>query len=176
MQNFEYYSPCKNLVWPRRGRRSRERARRIRRQPRFLVFGGGSVVRSGLLQRVEASLDAAGLQHEAFGGAKPNPLVSHAREGVKKALAFGERFHPRCRRRKRDRHGKSHCPRRSQSRRGHLGILAWSSAVNPEPAGRICADDPAAGSETSNSAVLTNEETGESVVSLRTSTYRSLPL
>ena len=52
----------------------------------LLVYGQGSVVRSGLLGRVKASLEAAGIAAEEFGGAQPNPTLSHAEQGVKKAL------------------------------------------------------------------------------------------
>ncbi len=55
----------------------------------FIVYGGGSVVRSGLLKRVEESLTAAGLSWKEFGGAKPNPTLAHARDGVREAIAFG---------------------------------------------------------------------------------------
>jgi alcohol dehydrogenase YqhD (iron-dependent ADH family) len=55
----------------------------------LLVFGKGSVIKSGLLERVEKSLSAAGIEYKEFGGAKPNPTLAHAKEGVKEALAFG---------------------------------------------------------------------------------------
>ena len=45
-------------------------------------FGSGSVKRSGLLDRVEASLDAAGIKYVELGGVVPNPRVSLAREGI----------------------------------------------------------------------------------------------
>ena len=47
-----------------------------------MVYGGGSVVRTGTLARVLASLDEAGVAHTEFGGARPNPSLAHAREGV----------------------------------------------------------------------------------------------
>ena len=45
-------------------------------------FGSGSVKKSGLLDRVEASLDAAGIKYVELGGVVPNPRVSLAREGI----------------------------------------------------------------------------------------------
>lgn len=54
----------------------------------LIVYGGGSVKRSGLLDRVKDSLDSEGLYFEEFGGARPNPTLGHAREGVKKAIAM----------------------------------------------------------------------------------------
>ena len=55
----------------------------------LLVYGKGSVVRSGLLARVEDSLTEAGMEYREFGGAQPNPTLSHAEEGVREAIDFG---------------------------------------------------------------------------------------
>ena len=55
----------------------------------LLVYGKGSVVRSGLLTAVKDSLTEAGIAFEDFGGAQANPTLAHAEEGVRKAQAFG---------------------------------------------------------------------------------------
>lgn len=55
----------------------------------LVVYGQGSAVRTGTLDRVLASLDAAGIAHETFGGARPNPSLAHVREGIE--LARGTR-------------------------------------------------------------------------------------
>lgn len=48
----------------------------------LLLYGGGSVKRSGLLGRVQASLDRAGVCWTELGGVKPNPRLSLVREGI----------------------------------------------------------------------------------------------
>lgn len=48
----------------------------------LIHFGGGSVVASGLLDRVKASLEAEGVEYVLFGGVKPNPRLGLVREGV----------------------------------------------------------------------------------------------
>ena len=48
----------------------------------LLHFGSGSVKRSGLLDRVEKALDAAGLEYVELGGVVPNPRISLARKGI----------------------------------------------------------------------------------------------
>lgn len=48
----------------------------------LIHFGGGSVVRSSLLARVEKSLEERNLSFVEFGGAKPNPRLSLVREGI----------------------------------------------------------------------------------------------
>lgn len=54
----------------------------------LIVYGQGSVVRTGTLARVMASLDAAGISHVELGGVRPNPEIGLVREGV--ALARAE--------------------------------------------------------------------------------------
>ena len=48
----------------------------------LVVYGKGSVVRNGTLDRVKNSLAAAGLRVCELGGVRPNPEVSSVREGV----------------------------------------------------------------------------------------------
>lgn len=48
-------------------------------------FGGGSVLRSGLLERVLKSLDEAGVAHVELGGVQPNPRASLVRRGIELA-------------------------------------------------------------------------------------------
>ncbi len=49
----------------------------------LIHFGGGSVIRSSLLSRVEKSLSEQNLSFVELGGAKPNPRLSLVREGIK---------------------------------------------------------------------------------------------
>ena len=48
----------------------------------LLHYGGGSAERSGLLGRVRASLEAAGVKYTELGGVVPNPRISLARKGI----------------------------------------------------------------------------------------------
>ena len=48
----------------------------------MIVYGGESVIKSGLLERVCATLDAAGIEHVRLGGVKPNPRLSKVYEGI----------------------------------------------------------------------------------------------
>ena len=54
----------------------------------LVVYGQGSVVRTGTLDRVITSLDAAGIAHEELSGVRPNPEVGLVREGVELARSF----------------------------------------------------------------------------------------
>lgn len=51
----------------------------------MIVIGGGSARRSGLLARVEESLDKAGLPHILLEGVKPNPEDTKVYEGIEMA-------------------------------------------------------------------------------------------
>lgn len=51
----------------------------------LIVYGQGSVVRTGTLDRVRASLDAAGVSHVELGGVRPNPEIGLVREGAELA-------------------------------------------------------------------------------------------
>lgn len=51
----------------------------------MVVYGGGSVKRSGLLERVTASLAVSGIEAVEFGGARVNPTLEHVRSGIELA-------------------------------------------------------------------------------------------
>ena len=88
MDNFTFHAPTEMIF----GRGVEDQIGRTTKKygtKALLVFGKGSVVRSGLLSRLEQSLTGSGIAHEEFGGAQPNPTLAHAEEGVKKALDFG---------------------------------------------------------------------------------------
>lgn len=48
----------------------------------MIVYGGGSVVRSGLLDKVKQSLTAAGIDYVELAGIQPNPTDPKVYEGI----------------------------------------------------------------------------------------------
>lgn len=82
MLNFEYYTPTKVVF----GRDTENEVGRLVKEQncrKVLVhYGSGSVVRSGLLDRVYASLDEVGIPYVSLGGVVPNPRLSKVREGI----------------------------------------------------------------------------------------------
>lgn len=48
----------------------------------LIHYGGHSAKKSGLLDKICASLDEAGISHVELGGVVPNPRLSKVREGV----------------------------------------------------------------------------------------------
>ena len=89
MNAFNQYAPTEVIFGKDTEKQVGEAAKKWGGSRVLIVYGGGSVVRSGLLDRVKASLDEAGIIWQEFGGARPNPYLDHAREGVQKAIAFG---------------------------------------------------------------------------------------
>ena len=92
MIDFNYWSPT--YIAFGRGKESRtgELVRRFGGHKALLHYGGGSAVRSGLLDRVKASLAEAGVGFVELGGVKPNPRSSLIEEGVRLAIAEGVDF------------------------------------------------------------------------------------
>ena len=88
MQAFEYCVPTR-IVFGRDsveklpGQLKKSGASRV-----LVVYGGHSAKKSGLLDRVLALLDGAGVSYATLGGVQPNPHLGLAREGVKKAIAM----------------------------------------------------------------------------------------
>lgn len=82
MQNFTYCAPTKVIfgrgVESQIGTELRELG-----ATRVLVhFGGGSVKKTGLLDKVTASLTEAGVSYIEFGGVEPNPKLSFIHKGI----------------------------------------------------------------------------------------------
>ncbi len=82
MFSFQYYTPTKVVF----GKRTEERVAQLVQEfggKKLLIhYGGGSVVRSGLLDRVKKCLDEAGISYVLLGGAVPNPRLSLVYEGI----------------------------------------------------------------------------------------------
>ena len=82
MDNFVFQNPTKILFG--RGMENGVGAEVARYSRRILLhFGGGSIKASGLYDRVAASLKQAGVEWKELGGVKPNPRLSLVHEGVK---------------------------------------------------------------------------------------------
>ncbi len=97
MNNFTFYSPTYFVFGKNTETEAGSYVKKFGGSKVLIHYGGGSVVRSGLLSRVEASLEDAGIEHLELGGVMPNPrsgLVYHGielckREGVDFILAVG---------------------------------------------------------------------------------------
>lgn len=156
MENFVFQNPTRIIfgkgVEAQVGKEAAQYGKKI-----LLLYGGGSIKKSGLYQRVTASLNEAGVQYIELSGVKPNPRLSLVNEGIKicreqgiqlilavgggsvidsaKAIGVGAPYN------------------------GDVwDFFTWKTTPTETlPIGTILTI-PAAGSEASNSAVITNED------------------
>ena len=82
MDNFSFYAPTYFAFGKDSESRAGELVKRFGGSKVLLHFGGGSVVRSGLLDRVKASLAAENIAYVELGGVKPNPRSGLVYEGI----------------------------------------------------------------------------------------------
>ncbi len=92
MEKFVYYAPTEIVFGREAELQTAARVKKYGGHKVFVVYGGQSAVKSGLIDRITANLKENGLEVLAEGGVVPNPLVSTARRMVQSALAFGADF------------------------------------------------------------------------------------
>ena len=82
MNNFVFYSPTEFVFGKATEMQVGALARKYGARKVMIVYGGGSVVRSGLLDRVKQSLREAGIEYCLMGGVQPNPVDTKVYEGI----------------------------------------------------------------------------------------------
>jgi len=158
MLKFDYYAPTRIVFGEDTENRTGELIRALGASRVFVVYGGHSAEKSGLIDRIRKNITDAGLEEKVMGGVVPNPVLSTVHQMIKEALAFRADFILAV---------------------GGGSVIDTAKAVaigtaNPDtevwdfwmgkakvtkslPAGAVLTIS-AAGSETSNSAVITNDE------------------
>jgi alcohol dehydrogenase YqhD (iron-dependent ADH family) len=161
MKNFEFYSPTEVVFGKDAELKTAQEIKKFGGSRVLIVFGGGSVERSGLLDRIENQLSKADIKFTVLGGVQPNPRLSLAKTGIAKAIEFGTNFILAV-------GGGSVIDTAKGIAHGVANPEVdiwdyWTKKVIVEksiPIG-VVLTIAAAGSETSDSAVLTNDETTE---------------
>lgn len=92
MDNFTFYSPTYFAFGKNTENAVGGYVRRFGGHKVLIHYGGGSVVRSGLLDRVKASLDAEGIAYVLLGGVMPNPRSGLVYEGIELCRREGVDF------------------------------------------------------------------------------------
>ena len=82
MNNFTFFSPTYFIFGKDEENNVGKYVKRFGGTKVLIHYGGGSVVRSGLLDRVKQSLSAEGLSFIELGGVKPNPRSGLVYEGI----------------------------------------------------------------------------------------------
>ena len=82
MDNFTFYSPTQFIFGKGEENQAGHYVKAFGGTRVLLHFGGGSAVKSGLIDRVSASLEKEGLFYVTLGGVQPNPKSGLVYEGV----------------------------------------------------------------------------------------------
>lgn len=82
MNNFIFQSPTEFVFGKDTENKAGELCCKYGAHKVLIVYGGGSVVRSGLLQRIEKSLEAVGLPFMKMSGIRPNPVDEEVYRGI----------------------------------------------------------------------------------------------
>ena len=160
MQSFEYKCPTEIIFGRGAEEKTAQKIKSYGGSRVFVLYGGGSAIKSGLLARIERNLLEAGLQVQKHGGVQPNPRLSFAQRAAKAAKEFNADFILGV-------GGGSVIDTAKAVAHGvaNPDVDIWDFWSGKEvtkslPVGAVLTI-AAAGSESSNSAVLTNEETGK---------------
>ncbi|MCQ2539969.1 MAG: iron-containing alcohol dehydrogenase [Acetatifactor sp.] len=82
MDNFNFYAPTYFAFGKGKEAETGKLVKRFGGTKVLIHYGGGSVVRSGLLDRVKKSLDEEKIAYVELGGVKPNPRSGLVYEGI----------------------------------------------------------------------------------------------
>lgn len=92
MNNFDWYAPT-HIVF---GRGTESEVSSLLKSSKcnrvLLHYGSGSVIRTGLLGKIKSSLDKAGIDYIELGGVVANPRLSLVYEGIELAKSKGVDF------------------------------------------------------------------------------------
>jgi hypothetical protein len=77
-----YYTPTKVYFGKDADRNIGEKLKEFEFTKLMILYGGGSAVKSGLIGRIEADLRESGIDYVVRGGVEPNPKVSFVRETI----------------------------------------------------------------------------------------------
>lgn len=85
MHDFTYFTPTRVVFGKNAEARVGSLIKDCHGHKVLIHYGGQSAVRSGLVERITSSLDAAGLPYATLGGVVPNPRLSLIRTGIELA-------------------------------------------------------------------------------------------
>ena len=160
MQEFVYYAPTEIIFGKNAESQTGKEIRKWGGNRVLIVYGGGSVKKSGLLGRIEEELKQEKIAFLEWGGVKPNPRLSFAEAGIKEALVFGADFILAVGGGSSIDTAKAIAHGTANPENGLWDIWTGKAPLEKSLPVGVVLTISAAGSEMSDSAVLTNEETG----------------
>jgi len=82
MTDFEFYSPTRFAFGRGAEAKTGDLVRAFGGTKALLHYGGGSIRRNGIYDKVVAALKAADVPYVELGGVQPNPREALVREGI----------------------------------------------------------------------------------------------
>lgn len=92
MDNFQFYSPTEFIFGRDTETKAGEMVKKYGGTKVLIHYGSGSAVKSGLLDRVKASLDESGIAYTELGGVQPNPRDTLIYKGIELCRSEGVDF------------------------------------------------------------------------------------
>ncbi len=92
MFNFNYFTPTKVVFGKDTEKTVGQLIKEFGGKKVLIHYGGGSVIRSGLMDKVTKVLDAEGISYVMLGGAVPNPRLGLVYEGIELCKKEGVDF------------------------------------------------------------------------------------
>ena len=92
MDNFQFYSPTEFIFGRDTETKAGEMVKKYGGTKVLIHYGSGSAVKSGLLDRVKASLDESGIVYTELGGVQPNPRDTLIYKGIELCRSEGVDF------------------------------------------------------------------------------------
>jgi len=92
MNNFNIYTPTKVVFGKDTEKQVALLINEFGGKKILIHYGGGSVIKTGLMKRVTDTLDAAGMDYIMLGGAVPNPRLGLVYEGIELCKKEGVDF------------------------------------------------------------------------------------
>ena len=92
MQNFNYYAPTQVVFGRNAENQLASLVKKYGGKKVLVHYGGQSAIKSGLMATVEKQLSDAGIEYVKLGGVVPNPRLSLVRKGIELCKAEGIDF------------------------------------------------------------------------------------
>lgn len=80
--NFQFYSPTEVIFGKQTHRETGKYIQKYQGSRILVVYGSNRVLQNGLMEEVTASMEAEGLTYELLGGVVPNPHLAKVYEGI----------------------------------------------------------------------------------------------
>ena len=92
MENFTFHTPTEIIFGKGSENKTVDLVKKYGGTQALVVYGKNSVIKSGILGKILTDLKSAGINSTEHGGAMPNPHLSFVYEGIKKAINSGVNF------------------------------------------------------------------------------------